>query len=86
MLKLKSIGILTTFTIRANRIAGCPLLSERDLKKNDCASVSFKWDINTGLTIVQWYDDRCVQVVSTCSTVESSGTVERWDPKSKTYL
>ena len=86
MLKLKSIGILITVTIRANRIAGCPLLSEKDLKKNDCGSVSFKCDINSGLTIVQWYDNKCVQVASTCSTAESSGTVKRWDPKSKTYL
>ena len=33
MLKLRSVGILTTATIRANRTAGCPLLSENDLKK-----------------------------------------------------
>ena len=33
MLKLKSMGILTTATVRANRTAGCPLLSEKDLKK-----------------------------------------------------
>ena len=42
--------------------------------------------MNSGLTIVQWYDNKCVQVASTYSTPESSGTVERWDPKSKRYL
>ena len=32
-LKLKSIGILTTATVRSNRIAGCPLDAKKDLKK-----------------------------------------------------
>lgn len=80
-------GILTTATIRANRTAGCPLLSEKDLeKKNGHSSVSFKCDMNSGLTIVRWYDNKCVQVASTCSTAESSRTVKRWDPKSKRYM
>ena len=79
-------GILTTATIRTNRTAGCPLLSEKDLKKNGRGSVSFKCDMNSGLAIVRWYGNKCVQVVSTYSTAESSGAVERWDPKSKRYL
>ena len=52
MLKLKSMGILTTATIRTNRTAGCPLLSEKDLKKNGRGSVSFKCDMNSGLAMV----------------------------------
>ena len=86
MLKLKSIGILTTATIRAKRTAGFPLLSEKDLKKNGRGSVSFKCDINSGLTKVRWYDNKCVQVASTYSTAESSGIIEISNPKSKRYL
>ena len=62
------------------------LLSEKDLRKNGRGSVSLKYDMNSGLTIVRWYGNKCVQVASTYSTAESSGTVERWDPKSKRYL
>ena len=50
-------GILTTATIRAKRTAGFPLLSEKDLKKNGRGSVSFKCDMNSGLTKVRWYDN-----------------------------
>ena len=42
--------------------------------------------MNSGLTIVRWYDNKCVQVASTYSATESSRTVKRWDPKSKSYM
>ena len=33
LLKLQSMGILATATFRMNRLAGCSLMSDKDLKK-----------------------------------------------------
>ena len=51
-LELKSLGILTTATVRANRIAGCPLKCEKDLKKEGRGSRSYRSDANSGIVLV----------------------------------
>ena len=78
LLELKSLGIFTTATIRANRIAGCPLKYEEDLKKEGRGSSSYRSDANSGIVLVRWFDNKC-QLVSTYSSPATSGTVKRWD-------
>ena len=86
MLELKSLGIFTTATIRANRIAGCPLKYEEDLKKEGRGSSSYRSDANSGIVLVQWFDNKSVQLVSTYSSPVTSGTVKRWDQSSKRHI
>ena len=85
-LELKSLGILTTATIRANRIAGCPLKCEKDLKKEGRGSTSYRFDANSGIVLVRWFDNKSVQLVSTYSSPATSGTVKRWDQSSKRHI
>ena len=59
-LELKSLGILTTATIRANRIAGCPLKCEKNLKKEGRGSTSYRSDANSGIALVRWFDNKPV--------------------------
>ena len=51
-LELKLLGILTTATIRANRIADCPLKCEKDLKKEGRGSSSYRSAANSGIVLV----------------------------------
>ena len=51
-LELKSLGILTTATIRANRIVGCPVKCEKDLKKEGRGSTFYRFDANSGIVLV----------------------------------
>ena len=51
-LELKLLGILTTATIRANRMAGCPLKCEKKLKKEDLGGTSYRSDTNSGIVLV----------------------------------
>ena len=85
-LELKSLGILTTATVRANRIAGCPLKCEKDLKKEARGSSSYRSDANSGIVLVRWFDNKSVQLVSTYSSPATSGTVKRWDQLSKRHI
>jgi len=42
MLKLKSIGVVALGTIRSNRLQGCPLQTEKEMKKAGRGSSSYR--------------------------------------------
>ena len=85
-LELKLLGILTTSTIRANRIAGCPLKCEKDLKKEGRESSCYRSDANSGTVLVRWFDNKSVQLVSTYSSPAISDTVKHWKQSSKQHI
>ena len=82
---MKAFGILTTATIRANRLANCPLKAEKYLKTKGHGSSSFRTDVNSETMQVRWFDNKSVQFVSTFSSAAVSATVKRWDATSKKY-
>ena len=85
-LELKSLGVLATATMKAKRIAGCPLKREIDLKKEGRGSICYRSDANSGIVLVRWFDNKSVQLVSTYSSPTTSGTVKRWDQSSKRHM
>ena len=85
LLKLQSKGILATATFRMNRLAGCPLMSDRDLKKGR-GSFDYQTDMNSTLRVVKWHDNKAVTFASTFGRIETSTTKNRWDAKSKDHV
>ena len=83
LLKMKSFGILTTATIRANPIAIRPLKAEKYVKNEGRGSSSFKTDANFGIMLRGWFDNKSLQLASTFSSAAISGTVKRWNATSK---
>ena len=57
-----------------------------DLNKEGCGSSSYRPDANSGIVLVQWFDNTSVQLVSTYSSPATSGTVKRWDHSSKQHI
>ncbi|KRX54840.1 hypothetical protein T06_8100, partial [Trichinella sp. T6] len=51
-LRLKEMGILSCKTIRSNRLRGCPLLSENDLKSKGRSAYDFRTDAKKGIIAV----------------------------------
>ena len=45
MVQLKSIGILSTATFRTNRLKGCPIASDKELKKEGRGSYDYHSDV-----------------------------------------
>ncbi|XP_057309999.1 uncharacterized protein LOC130647998 [Hydractinia symbiolongicarpus] len=82
---LKEYGILTCATMRANRLAN-PLSSEKELQKSGRGSKSHKVDKNSGIMLMRWFDNKSVQLASTYCSFKQSGTVRRWDAKSKSHI
>lgn len=85
-LLLKRQGILSTGTIRANRLWGCTLKTEKDLKKEGRGASDCSVDANSGMSVVRWYDSKAVQLSSTLSSLHPVSTVKRWDKKTRTYV
>ena len=80
---LKERGIFYTGTVRMNRLKGCSLSSEADLKKTGRGSSDSKVEVNSGIVAVRWYDNRTVDLVSSHVGVEPVSTVVRYDKKQK---
>lgn len=85
-LKLKELGFNSVGTLRANRLRGCSLTSESDLRKKGRGSYDSKVDANSGLSVIRWYDNRAVQISSTHVGVHPLTTMKRWDRKAKKFV
>ena len=48
-----------------DRINGCPLVAEKDLKKQGRDSSCYMVDLNSGITVLRWFDNKCVQIATT---------------------
>ena len=77
-------GILSTATLRSNRVAGCPLMSDKDLKATRRGSFDYRIDLNSPLRIVKWYNKGVILGLS-FSMVKASSTKRRWEYKKKDH-
>ena len=85
-LKLKGMGILTTATVRKDRIGKCPLESTVQMTKSGRGSLDYRVDLNTGLCVVTLLDNGEVHMVSTVRYGRSVTEVQRWDKKKNTHI
>ena len=63
---LKERGILSLGTVRENRLQGCPLPSEKEMKKTGCGTYveKVRRDKRVDLSCVSWYDNKQVNLLS----------------------
>lgn len=80
---LKKLGILACGTMRANRLQGCRLKSNKELKKSGRGSMDYMTDLNTGVIITKWMDNNAVHIASNFIGVEPMSSVTRWIPEEK---
>ncbi|CAB4043729.1 Hypothetical predicted protein, partial [Paramuricea clavata] len=83
LIYLKNKGILACGTVRANRLQGCLLQSNKEMKKAGRGTTDYKSDTTQGLIVVKWLDNNAVHVASNFVGVEPLGSVERWCPEDK---
>ena len=83
---LKKNGYLVTATLRKDCTKNCPLPIEKDLKKKGRGSHDYRTDANSGITITKWYDNKCVQLISSYCGPDSTIKVKRWGNTCKKYI
>ena len=86
LIELKQQGLCVTATFRTNRLAGCPLLCDKDLKKHGRGPCSYRIDVNSGLLLLKWYDNKAVYLASTYASAKTVKHVERWDKSLKKHF
>ena len=79
---LKDRGIRAVGTIRKNRFAGCKLASDKEMKKSGRGSYDWKTS-KDGISIVKWYDNKPVHLISFHSAIEPLGSCKRWSTTEK---
>ena len=62
-------------TVRSNRLKGCELKCEKELKKNGRGSVHYQVETTSGIIALRWFDNKTVDVVSSFVGVEPMGEV-----------
>ena len=81
LVKLKDAGIRATGTIRNDRIKNCPIKENRLLTKEPRGSYDFCADQESGVIVVKWHDNSCVNVISNHESIEPLHPVKRWSRK-----
>ena len=61
MKTLKECGIWTIGTIQKNRLGGCKLMSDKQMKKNGQESYDSKTS-KDGISIVKWFDSKSLSI------------------------
>lgn len=77
-----NMDILSLGTLRKNRIQGCPLLSDKDLKKRGRGSYDHRKNEDS-VIVVKWIDNKAVCLASTAGGIRPTGTARRYDKDAK---
>ena len=77
--------ILTAVTIRMDRIKGFPLVAEKDLKKGRGSSC-YMVDLNSEITVLRWFENKCVQIETTYANPTDMQNIQRLDRASKNHI
>ncbi|GLV45981.1 hypothetical protein CBL_02931 [Carabus blaptoides fortunei] len=76
-------NIYSMGTLRANRIAGCPMETDKVLKNQGRGKYDYKVDKDKGLIIVKWVDNKVVLFGSTLYGIKPTGNVRRFSKNTK---
>eukprot|EP00795_Rhopilema_esculentum_P009567 gene9567-17318_t len=86
LVKLKEKKIWAIGTLRADRMRGCKLKSEKELKKEGRGSLDGAVDFNSGVTVVRWYDNRAVQLASNYAFIDPLDIVRRFSKSERQFV
>ena len=64
-------------TIRSDRIKSCPLPREKDLKKRGRGAHAYITDLSSGMSVLRWYDNKCVQMCLNYSDPATTSTIKK---------
>ncbi|XP_046857868.1 piggyBac transposable element-derived protein 3-like [Xenia sp. Carnegie-2017] len=84
--KLQERGIQFTGTIRNNRLKGCPLVSEKDLKSKGRGSYDMKVYLNKKIVVLRWLDKKAVTLISSYCGAQPMGVAKRWSKTEKKFV
>ena len=76
--ELVKMNIWAVWTLRANRIAACPIPQEKDMKKGPRGNYEYRTHSTHGVLVCAWYDNRRVILGSNYTGIQPVDTVRRF--------
>ncbi|XP_072033257.1 piggyBac transposable element-derived protein 3-like [Amphiura filiformis] len=76
--ELKAKGIHSLGVVKANRLKGCELKSDKDLKKEGRGAMESKVTAEGDICVTRWQDNGTVTMASSFVGVEEKDQVRRW--------
>lgn len=85
---LKKDGFWAVATIRKDRLKGADrhLLAENELKKKGCGSFDYVVEANSGVTVLRWFDNGLVQLLSNYIGNDLATQARRWSKKEGRFI
>ncbi|KAG0417233.1 hypothetical protein HPB47_005780 [Ixodes persulcatus] len=84
--ELKAVDIWAVGTLRANRLQGCALKSEEEMRQEGLGSLNAKVAGEGDVIIVRWQDNGIVNVASTFVGIGEATTVRQWSEFTKKHV
>ena len=84
--ELTSHVIHTLGVVRKQRMSGCQLTGEKELKKVGRGAVDWKVTSDTNVCMVRWLDNGIVTLVSSFAAVAEMDKVKRWSESKKEHV
>nr|XP_039255170.1 piggyBac transposable element-derived protein 3-like [Styela clava] len=84
--ELKSRGIHSLGVVKSNRLMGCELKSEKDLKKKGRGAIDYKVSDKGDICVVRWMDNGAVTLASSFAGVDEKDQVRRWRASTKEHI
>nr|XP_039250202.1 piggyBac transposable element-derived protein 3-like [Styela clava] len=84
--ELKSRGIHSLGVVKSNRLMGCELKSEKDLKKKGRGAIDYKVSDKGDICVVRWMDNGAVTLASSFADVDEEDQVRGWRASTKEHI
>ncbi|GFR97665.1 PiggyBac transposable element-derived protein 3 [Elysia marginata] len=86
MSELRVMGMHGTDTLRANRLAKCPLTPPQAMKKQPRGTMDHQLETTSNTVIVRWNDNSVVTVAPPAYGVQPLQKAKRWSREKKNSL
>ena len=85
---LSQCGIYCLGTVRSNRLPGCNLLPDKQLRGQGRGAHEEKEcvDGNNAIRVIKWFDSKSVTFLTSFESAGPTSTVKRWDKASKSKI
>ena len=84
--KLREYGFYSCGTIRRDRLRGMQVTNDSIMRKKGRGSYVAHRNAESGVTVIQWFDNKSVLLSSDFLSVEPLNDVTRWDKKTEKYV
>ena len=75
--------IWSVATICSNRLKGCVLKTDKEMKPQGRGSIDYRCEETEGVSVVKWHDNKAVHLASTFCGVEPKDQCKRWSASEK---